>query len=375
MGKLNISNLTKAYESNEMESIVAVDNLNLEIEEGEFVVLVGPSGCGKTTTLRCIAGLETPESGKIELDGVDISKRKASDRNMAMVFQNFALYPHMSVEQNISFGLRLSGEFSDAEIDERIKEATEMLEIGELLPKKPGQLSGGQKQRVALGRAIVREPEIFLFDEPLSNLDAKLRTNMRSELQQLQNKLGITSIYVTHDQTEAMTMSDRIVILDGGKLQQVGTPMEIYNNPDNKFVASFVGDPGINLTDAILETTESGHRIMFGEDYYTVSDKIAELVYPGKVITVGIRPEDLRIIGPKLTNSDAKCLKATVKLIETMGDENLIYYEINNTEFIGKGSPKHKPPVGQEVYLTFDESDLYIFDANDSTIKSKQFGV
>jgi multiple sugar transport system ATP-binding protein len=248
-----------------------------------------------------------------------------------------------------------------------------MLEIGELLHKKPGQLSGGQKQRVALGRAIVREPEIFLFDEPLSNLDAKLRTNMRSELQQLQNELGITSIYVTHDQAEAMTMSDRIVILDGGKLQQVGTPMEVYNNPDNKFVAGFIGDPGINLTNAILETTESGHRIIFGEDYYAVSAEIAELVNPGKVITVGIRPEDLRIIEPEIIDSDAKCLKATVRLVETMGDENLIYYEINDTEFIGKGSPKNKPPVGQKVNITFDESDLYIFDANNATIKSKQF--
>jgi multiple sugar transport system ATP-binding protein len=371
MGRLSISNLTKTYETDEMEKIVAVDDLSLEIEDGEFIVFVGPSGCGKTTTLRCIAGLETPESATIELDGVDITNDEPADRDMAMVFQNFALYPHMTVRENISFGLRLSGELSDAEINKRVEEATEMLEISDLLPKKPDQLSGGQKQRVALGRAIVREPEVFLFDEPLSNLDAKLRTTMRTELQQLQNQLDVTSIYVTHDQAEAMTMSDRIVILNDGRLQQAGTPETVYNNPANRFVAGFIGDPSINFVESELQSVDTGYGLTFDEDVYVVSDRIVDLVDEVDQFTVGIRPENIRIVEGDGEISTEKTITATVKVVEPMGDENLIYYEIGDSEFVSKVSPRNKPTIGQEIRLTFNEADLYLFDEAGTTIKGK----
>jgi multiple sugar transport system ATP-binding protein len=372
MGKLSISDLTKVYETDEMEEIVAVDGLDLEIEDGEFVVLVGPSGCGKTTTLRCIAGLEIPEQATIELDGVDITDDEPADRDMAMVFQNYALYPHMTVRENISFGLRLTGDHSEAEIDERVETATEMLEIDDLLSKTPDQLSGGQKQRVALGRAIVREPEVFLFDEPLSNLDAKLRTTMRTELQQLQNQLGITSIYVTHDQAEAMTMSDRIVILEGGQLQQVGTPEDVYNEPTNQFVAGFIGDPSMNFIESELTTVNSGQGLAFGDDVYAVSGAIADLLREVETVTAGVRPENIRIVGPTDSVPDRKTVTAEVKVLEPMGDENLIYYDVGDTEFVSKVSPRTKPSIGHEIRVTFDEADLYLFDEAGTTIKSKQ---
>jgi multiple sugar transport system ATP-binding protein len=373
MGKLSISDLTKTYESDGMKKIVAVDDLNLEIEDGEFVVFVGPSGCGKTTTLRCIAGLEVPDQATIKLDGVDITAKEAADRNMAMVFQNFALYPHMTVRENISFGLRLAGNLSDSEIDKRVANVTEMLEIGDLLAKKPDQLSGGQKQRVALGRAIVREPEVFLFDEPLSNLDAKLRTTMRTELQQLQHDLGVTSIYVTHDQAEAMTMSDRIVILNGGKLQQVGTPEEVYNEPANRFVAGFIGDPSMNFIDTELDMTESGYRLVLGDDYYSVSDEIAELLQGKGHITAGVRPENVRVVEPTESLSEKAVITTEVKVVEPLGDENLIYYDIGDSEFVSEVDPRNRLSVGQEIRLTFDEADLYLFDEAGETLKGKRF--
>jgi multiple sugar transport system ATP-binding protein len=373
MGKLSISNLTKTYESDGMEKIVAVNDLNLEIGDGEFVVFVGPSGCGKTTTLRCIAGLEFPEQATIKLDGVDIADREAADRDMAMVFQNFALYPHMTVRENISFGLRLAGDLSDTEVDKRVENVTKTLEISDLLPKKPDQLSGGQKQRVALGRAIVREPEVFLFDEPLSNLDAKLRTTMRTELQQLQHDLGVTSIYVTHDQAEAMTMSDRIVILNGGELQQVGTPEEVYNEPANRFVAGFIGDPSMNFIDTELDMTESGYRLLFGDDYYTVSDEIVELLEGKGNITAGVRPENVRVVEPTESVSETKVITTEVNVVEPLGDENLIYYDVGDSEFVSKVEPRNKLSIGQEIRLTFDEADLYLFDETGETIKGKRF--
>jgi multiple sugar transport system ATP-binding protein len=372
MGKLSISNLTKVYETDEMEEIVAVDDLNLEIDDGEFVVFVGPSGCGKTTTLRCIAGLETPESAVIELDGADITGDDPADRDMAMVFQNFALYPHMTVQENISFGLRLAGNLSEEEIDERVQAATETLEITDLLPKRPDQLSGGQKQRVALGRAIVREPEVFLFDEPLSNLDAKLRTTMRTELQQLQNDLGVTSIYVTHDQAEAMTMSDRIVILNGGKLQQVGTPEEVYNDPANRFVAGFIGDPSMNFIDTELDLTGSEPRLVLGDNYYVVSDGIADLLEGIGSVTAGVRPESVRMVKPTESVPQTKTITAEIKVVEPLGDENLIYYDVGDSEFVSKVSPRNKPSIGQRIRLTFDEPDLYLFDETGKTLKGKQ---
>ena len=233
MATLTIETLRKEFDGG---NVVAVDDLSLEVDDGQFLVIVGPSGCGKTTTLNCIAGLEIPDDGYISLGGKDITSLKPQDRDIAMVFQNYALYPHKTVRQNIAFGLKMKTDLSDEEIKERVEQNAHMMGIGELLDQNPGELSGGQRQRVALGRAIVREPDIFLLDEPLSNLDAKLRTQMRTELQELQEDLGITTVYVTHDQTEAMTMADRIAIMNNGKLQQYGTPLDCYHEPNNRFV-------------------------------------------------------------------------------------------------------------------------------------------
>ena len=242
------------------DAVLAVEDIDLEIEDGEFLVLVGPSGCGKTTTLRCIAGLEDVTSGSIRFGTRDVTPLRARDRDVAMVFQNYALYPHMSVQKNIGFGLRLSTQLSSAEINQRVGDTAAMLGISDLLGDKPKELSGGQQQRVALGRAIIREPEVFLMDEPLSNLDAKLRAQMRTELQELQHELGTTTVYVTHDQTEAMAMGDRIAVMNDGVLQQVGPPEDVYLSPTNEFVAEFIGSPSINLFTADVEGTGTPSR-------------------------------------------------------------------------------------------------------------------
>src|SRR6056297_2798092 len=270
MADLKLDNVTKVFTDDDGSDIVAVDDVSFDIEDGEFLVLVGPSGCGKSTTLRMVAGLETVTSGRISLGGTNLVGRDPQDRDIAMVFQSYALYPHMTVQENMSFGLEESTDMADDEIERRVSETAEMMGIGDLLDRKPGELSGGQQQRVALGRAIVREPEVFLMDEPLSNLDAKLRSQMRTELQRLQEDLGTTTIYVTHDQTEAMTMGDRIAILNDGELQQVGTPLECYHEPANVFVAGFIGEPSMNFFDVTLE----GDRLVADEFEYPLSDDV-----------------------------------------------------------------------------------------------------
>ena len=248
MGRITIDNVRKEYDS-DTGTIRAVDDVSLEVEDGEFLTIVGPSGSGKSTLLRMIAGLEDITAGQIRIGDTVVNDIAPQNRGVAMVFQNYALYPHMSVRKNMSYGLKLTTDLTKGEIDERVEETAEMMGIGDLLDKKPNNLSGGQQQRVATGRAIVRQPEVFLFDEPLSNLDAKLRLHMRTELQRIQEDLETTSVYVTHDQTEAMTMSDRIVILSNGTIQQVGTPAEVYAEPVNRFVADFIGSPSMNFFD------------------------------------------------------------------------------------------------------------------------------
>jgi multiple sugar transport system ATP-binding protein len=333
------------------EAVVAVDDVDLEIEDGEFLVLVGPSGCGKTTTLRCIAGLEDVTSGTIRFGDRDVTPLRARDRDVAMVFQNYALYPHMSVRKNIGFGLRLSTQLSSAEIDRRVEDTAGMLGISELLDDKPKELSGGQQQRVALGRAIIREPEVFLMDEPLSNLDAKLRAQMRTELQELQHTLGTTTVYVTHDQTEAMAMGDRIAVMNGGVLQQVGPPEEVYLSPTNEFVAEFIGSPSINTFTADVDgATLTGP----GGFSYDLSE-------PGLVggrdrIRVGIRPEDVELVPDGGT-------QATVTVAEHMGNENFLYLELGDREFTARIDSAIRPEAGQTVRVTFDEAALYLFDA------------
>jgi multiple sugar transport system ATP-binding protein len=354
MGELVLNDLRKEFDDGG-SAIVAVDDVNLRLADGEFLVLVGPSGCGKSTTLRCIAGLETATSGEIVLDGREITDRKPKERNMAMVFQNYALYPHMTVRKNIGYGLKITSDLSSSEIDERVRSTAEMLEIPDLLDKKPKELSGGQQQRVALGRAIIREPEVFLMDEPLSNLDAKLRTQMRTEIQQLQQELGTTTIYVTHDQTEAMTMGDRIAILDKGELQQVGTPMECYREPRNVFVAGFIGSPSMNF----LDVTRDGSRLVHDEfDYRLPADVVDDLTGASDRLVLGIRPEHIQLATP----DDANVVGTTVQVVEPMGDLTYVYLELGGQRYTASVEGDVEVEAGDHLRVVFPEDKIHLFD-------------
>jgi multiple sugar transport system ATP-binding protein len=316
MATLELDSITKTFQDGD-EEIVAVDDVSLSIDDGEFLVVVGPSGCGKSTTLRMIAGLETITAGTLRIDDRVVNDVKSQNRDIAMVFQSYALYPHMSVRQNMSFGLEESTDLPDDEINRMVSETGEMLGISNLLDRKPSDLSGGQQQRVALGRAIVRDPEVFLMDEPLSNLDAKLRAEMRTELQRLQNDLGVTTVYVTHDQTEAMTMGDRIAILDGGELQQVATPLECYHEPANQFVASFLGEPSMNFFDVTLE----GDRLVGDAFEYPIDESIRSDLGDVTDLVLGIRPEAVELVDAPGDHA----FETTVDVVEPMGDENTVY--------------------------------------------------
>ncbi|MFP9059325.1 ABC transporter ATP-binding protein [Natrialbaceae archaeon A-chndr2] len=358
MASLQVENLRKEFDRG---TIVAVDDVNLDVKDGEFVTVVGPSGCGKTTTLRMIAGLEKPTSGSIYLDGEDVTKKSARQRDIAMVFQNYALYPHKTVFQNMEFGLRMSTDLTKEERREKVQWAAEMMGIEELLEQKPDELSGGQKQRVALGRAIVREPKLFLFDEPLSNLDAKLRTTMRAEIQRLQDELGITAVYVTHDQEEAMTMGDKIVILEDGELQQIGAPTHVYENPSNEFVGGFVGSPSMNFMDVVARASGNSLVLTDGEDFrYSLSREYADniVVEDGQEVTLGIRPED---IYPAEPSEDG--IQTRVDVLEPVGSDNYLYLEIQEG-FIARVNADVKPGIGDPIEITFDESKIRLFDAD-----------
>ena len=349
MAEINIDDLRKQFELDD-GVLTAVDDVDLTVEDGEFLVLVGPSGCGKTTTLRCVAGLEEVTSGRILFDDEDVTDLRARDRNVAMVFQNYALYPHMNVRKNIGFGLKLSSELTSAEIRERVADAAEMLGISDLLDKRPRDLSGGQQQRVALGRAIVREPDVFLMDEPLSNLDAKLRSEMRTELQELQHELDVTTMYVTHDQTEAMAMGDRIAVMNDGELQQVGTAEEVYTSPTNEFVANFIGSPSINLFTAdVSDGTLHGP----GEFEHRLDDP--SWVEAHDRVRVGVRPEDIRLV-----ESGGNVAEASV--VEPMGNENFLYARLGGRELTARIASTLRPKPGQTVRFSFDEESLYLFD-------------
>ena len=324
MTELVLDSITKRFDDGGNE-IVAVDGVSLTVDDGDFLVLVGPSGCGKSTTLRAIAGLETVTEGEIRLGGRRINEAKPRDRDVAMVFQSYALYPHMTVRENMSFGLEESTEMPDDEIATTVEDAATTMGIGDLLDRKPGELSGGQRQRVALGRAIVRDPAVFLMDEPLSNLDAKLRSSMRTELQRLQEELGVTTVYVTHDQTEAMTMGDRIAILDGGVLQQVGTPLECYHKPANEFVAGFIGEPSMNF----FETEHRDDRLV-GEGFeYPLSAETRNAVEGTKTVTLGIRPEDIELLD---VAEDEHDFRTVVDVVEPVGSGNNVYLAFEDHE-------------------------------------------
>jgi multiple sugar transport system ATP-binding protein len=359
MGELEIRNLTKVFHD-EGGDIVAVDNFEAEIEDGELIVLVGPSGCGKSTTLRCIAGLESPTTGEILVDGTDVTDNKPKNRDMAMVFQNYALYPHKTARGNMSFGLKMTTDLSKAEINERVEDVAAMMGIEDLLEKKPGALSGGQQQRVALGRAIVREPEVFLMDEPLSNLDAKLRTQMRTELQSLQQEFGVTTVYVTHDQTEAMTMSDRIAVLNEGQLQQLGTPLECYHEPANRFVASFIGSPSMNFFE--MEVAERDRQTLVHEHFeYELDDDVAaDVAAAGDRFTLGIRPEDVEAV-----SSDARnAVPAEVEVTEPLGDVTYVYLNIGDQQYTATLEGDIVLEAGRTIHVTFPQEKIHLFDGD-----------
>ncbi|GAB3681533.1 sn-glycerol-3-phosphate ABC transporter ATP-binding protein UgpC [Salinarchaeum chitinilyticum] len=322
MAKTELDGVTKIFVEDDGSEVVAVDDLSIDIADGEFLVLVGPSGCGKSTTLRMVAGLETISEGEIRLDDTVINGIPAKNRDIAMVFQSYALYPHMTVRENMSFGLEESTDLPRDDIDERVRDSATMMGIGDLLDRKPADLSGGQQQRVALGRAIVREPAVFLMDEPLSNLDAKLRAQMRTELQRIQSELGTTTIYVTHDQTEAMTMGDRIAILNDGRLQQVGTPLECYHRPQNLFVAGFIGDPPMNF----LEVSHRDGALVDGTFEYPLPPEIANSLSGVEDVILGVRPEDIELDDEGADTERA--VSATIDVVEPMGDENVVYLQL-----------------------------------------------
>jgi multiple sugar transport system ATP-binding protein len=343
--------------------VVAVNDLSLEIEDKEFLVLLGPSGCGKTTTLRLLAGLEDPTSGEIYIGDRVVNDVAPKDRDIAMVFQSYALYPHMSVYDNMAFGLRLR-KVPKVDVDRRVKEAAGMLEIEDLLDRRPRQLSGGQRQRVAVGRAIVREPQVFLMDEPLSNLDAKLRVLARANLSKLHQRLETTFVYVTHDQVEAMTMASRIAVQKDGLLLQVGTPDELYERPANIFVAGFIGSPAMNFFEATLKPTDGDVRVDVGPfELSAPPEKRKSLAkYVGKKMILGIRPNDIydTNFAPPLKSPSS--IKAQVDVIEPMGDQAYLYLAAGDNIFIARVDPRTEARVGKEVEMLVNMDNMHIFD-------------
>ena len=374
MAKVLLENVSKVYPG----GVKAVDNASLEIGDQEFVVLVGPSGCGKSTTLRMVAGLEEISSGTIFIDGKRVNDVPPKDRDIAMVFQNYALYPHMTVYKNMAFGLMLR-KYPKAEIDQRVREAAQILGItDEQLQRKPKALSGGQRQRVAVGRAIVRKPKAFLFDEPLSNLDAKMRVQMRAEISKLHDRLKSTMIYVTHDQVEAMTMGDRIVVMKDGIIQQVAEPITLYDNPNNMFVAGFIGSPPMNFFRGTIEQRQGGLWFVEqagggnGQKGFTVrvnnemAPKLA--AYAGKAVVFGSRPED---INDKQYASFAKpdqTASATVEVVEPMGAEIYLYLNTGSHSFVARVNPHEMADRGQKLEMAFDMRKCHFFDSQSEQV-------
>ena len=368
MVELNLKNIYKKYPNSEHYS---VEDFNLDIKDKEFIVFVGPSGCGKSTTLRMIAGLEDITEGTASIDGKVVNDVAPKDRDIAMVFQNYALYPHMTVYDNMAFGLKLR-KYSKEDIDKRVQEAAEILGLKEFLDRKPADLSGGQRQRVAMGRAIVRDAKVFLMDEPLSNLDAKLRVSMRAEIAKIHRRIGATTIYVTHDQTEAMTLADRIVIMSAtknpagtgtiGRVEQIGSPQEVYRNPVNKFVAGFIGSPAMNFITVTLEGNEivaSGLRLTVPEGTLKV---LREKGYDSKKLIFGIRPEDINTEAAFLETFPDSVVHATISVSELLGAESHLYCQVGDSEFIARVDARDHLETGAGIDLGFDLNKAHFFD-------------
>jgi multiple sugar transport system ATP-binding protein len=363
VASVTLKNVVKQF-----KSVTAVDHLSIQIQDREFAVLVGPSGCGKTTALRMVAGLESVSAGEIYIGDRRVNDVDPKDRDIAMVFQNYALYPHMSVRENLGFGLKMR-RFPKEEIEQRVREAADILGIHELLDRRPKQLSGGQRQRVAVGRAIVRKPRVFLFDEPLSNLDAKLRVAMRAEISKLHRRLGATIIYVTHDQVEAMTMASRIFIMNRGSLQQSGEPLEVYKHPANRFVAGFIGSPAMNFIDATL-VREQGAYFVEAEGFKVrlpdgFSPKIEP--YAGRPVVFGVRPEDMSAQAPGGVGGNGNTLIAHADVVETLGAETFVYLTCGPHSIVARmESPERPLAVGQTLVVEMKMSKTHLFDRESS---------
>ena len=371
MVELNLKNIYKKYPNSDHYS---VEDFNLDIKDKEFIVFIGPSGCGKSTTLRMIAGLEDITEGTASIDGTVVNDVAPKDRDIAMVFQNYALYPHMTVYDNMAFGLKLR-KYSKEDIEKRVNEAAEILGLKEFLQRKPADLSGGQRQRVAMGRAIVRDAKVFLMDEPLSNLDAKLRVSMRAEIAKIHRRIGATTIYVTHDQTEAMTLADRIVIMSAtknpagtgtiGRVEQIGTPQEVYKHPANKFVAGFIGSPAMNFFEVTLE---DGRLVGPNRDFsLQVPEgnlkRLREKGYEGNKLIFGIRPEDINMEPAFLETFPESVLTAKISVSELLGAESHLYCAVGGSEFVAKVDARDYMNTGSSIKLGFDLNKAHYFDA------------
>jgi multiple sugar transport system ATP-binding protein len=379
MAEIVLEHLNKSYP----DGHTAVQDLTVTIADGEFLILVGPSGCGKTTTLNMIAGLEDISSGELRIGGERVNEKAPKDRDIAMVFQSYALYPHMTVRQNIAFPLTLA-KMAKADIAQKVEETAKILDLTGLLDRRPSQLSGGQRQRVAMGRAIVRHPKAFLMDEPLSNLDAKLRVQMRGEIARLQKRLGTTTVYVTHDQTEAMTLGDRVVVMHGGIAQQIGTPTELYERPANLFVAGFIGSPAMNFFPATL--TSIGLELPFGEVTLApeIQQAIAQHPKPDNII-VGVRPEHIQdaTLIDAYQRISSLVFEVTVDLVESLGSDKYVYFttagpqvhsarldevaaesEVHENQFVARVPTNSKAVIGKSIELAFDAGKLAVFDAD-----------
>ncbi|HEU5185089.1 MAG TPA: sn-glycerol-3-phosphate ABC transporter ATP-binding protein UgpC [Gemmatimonadaceae bacterium] len=361
MAQVTLEGVRKVYDG--AHGHVAVHGVDLDVADGEFVVLVGPSGCGKSTTLRMIAGLESITAGKLSIGGRVVNDVPPKDRDIAMVFQNYALYPHMSVRDNMAFALKLR-KLPKTEIDQRVREAAEVLGLTTELDRLPKQLSGGQRQRVAVGRAIVRKPAVFLFDEPLSNLDAKLRVQMRREILALHRRLGATTIYVTHDQVEAMTMGDRIVVMSAGHVMQVDTPEALYEQPSNRFVAGFIGSPAMIFLKGSL-TSNGASRFVAdgGEPAIALPANVAARAAGSREVVLGIRPEHLRLGSEGPITAEQPALDATVELVEPLGGEALVHVRTGGHELTAKTRARELPDVGDRIQLVADGGRVHLFNA------------